>query len=75
MADAIEKEYIDTGQIEVLTKEQADQFMKIQGIKTRTLDDGGVKLMNCAGMDVHKKVLVVAACITNPMTLVPTFQV
>ena len=75
MADAIEKEYIDTGQIEVLTKEQADQFMKIQGIKTRTLDDGGVKLMNCAGMDVHKKVLVVAACLTDPKTLVPTFQV
>lgn len=74
MADAIQKEHIVTGQNEVPTK-QADQSMKIQGLKTRTLGDGGVKLMNCAGMDVHKKVLVVAACITNPMTLVPTFQV
>ena len=75
MAVATSKDYIDTGQVEVLTKEQVDHFMKTQGIKTMTLKDGGVKLMNCAGMDVHKKVLVISACITDPVTLVPTFYV
>ncbi len=59
----------------VMTNEEFEKFNKTEHVRVIRRVNGDIKRFTCAGIDVHKKILVVAVCVTDKQTFVPTYHV
>ena len=60
---------------ETYTSEELKNVVLDDGTKIISKPSTDIKRPKCAGIDVHKKILVAAVCITDPNTLISTFYV
>lgn len=60
---------------ETYTSEELKNVVFDDGTKVISKPASDIKRLKCAGIDVHKKILVAAVCITEPGTLTATYYV
>lgn len=59
----------------VFTEEEFKAFEMEKHVKVVNQLNGNVERPVCAGLDVHKRILVACVCVTDMKTLVPTYHV